>query len=165
MGALSQEYVYGVCGMAEEHGMEHGIRLTAIVKVDSKGRVTIPQTVRESLGISPGMTLALIADIDRREILISPISEKSARVYEIVVEMVDRPGALAMVTKALAEQGVDIIASRCASILRGKAGSCTLIVDMTTAKADPDKIREILENLDVVRYVRIRGFNVGSIQV
>lgn len=155
--------------MSEEHSIEreseHGIRLTAIVKVDSKGRVTIPQTVRESLGITPGMALALIADIDRREILISPISEKSAKVYEIVVEMEDRPGALASVTRALAEQGVDIIASRCASVLRGKAGNCTIIVDMTMAKASPDAIREILENLDVVRYVRIRGFNIGSIQV
>lgn len=151
--------------MSEERGAEHWIRLTAIVKVDSKGRVTIPQTVRESLGIAPGMTLALIADIDKREILISPISEKSDKIYEIVVEMVDKPGALAAVTQALAEHGIDIVASRCASILRGKAGSCTLIVDMTRAKIDPDKVREILENLDVVRYVRIRGFNVGSIQV
>lgn len=146
-------------------GEDYGIRLTAIVKVDSKGRVTIPQTVRESLGITPGMTLALIADIDKREIIISPISAKSAKVYEILIEMVDKPGALASVTDALAKHGVDIIATRCTSILRGQAGSCTMIVDMSQAKTSPDRIREVLENLDVVRYVRIKGFNVGSIQI
>lgn len=144
---------------------EESIRLTAIVKVDSKGRVTIPQAVRESLGITPGMTLALIADIDRREILISPISGKSAKVYEILVEMEDKPGALAKVTNALAQNGVDIIASRCASLLRGQAGSCTLIVDMSTAKVPPEKLQEILENIDVVRYVKIKGFNIGSIPI
>ncbi|GAB6147851.1 AbrB/MazE/SpoVT family DNA-binding domain-containing protein [Stetteria hydrogenophila] len=139
------------------------MRLSAIVKVDSKGRITIPQTIRESLNITPGMPLALIADIDTREIVISPISEKSAEVYEIEMELVDRMGALAEVTQVLAKHGVDIIASRCVSILRGRMGSCTIIADLTSADVDAEKLREILENLEDVRYVRIRSFKLGSI--
>ncbi len=133
-------------------------RLSEIVKVDSKGRITIPQAVREALGIEPGMLMALIADFDKKEIIVSPIATRTEAVYEYDIYLVDRPGSLAAVTNVLAKHKADIIASKCTSITRGEEASCTIIVDMSIADIDADSIKKELEDLDVVIQVRVRKF-------
>lgn len=134
------------------------MRLTSLAKVDSKGRVTIPQTMREALDIEPGMLVVLLADLDRREIIISPISASSKNIYELEVELLDKPGALAMLTQKLAELNVDIVSTRCASIARGESGSCTVIVDLSKSTLGVEELRRKLEELEVVTLVRVKGF-------
>ena len=141
----------------EERG-SIGLQLPAMVKVDSKGRVTIPQTVRDALGINPGMYMVLIADVEKREIVLSPIAATAKSVVEVNVEMDDKPGALAQVVGKLSELGVDIIVSRCASVARGRTGVCTIIADMTNSTVRLQELRSKLEEVPVVRYVRIREF-------
>ena len=132
--------------------------MSDVVKVDSKGRITIPQAVREALGVEPGMLMALIADFDKREIIVSPIATKPEAVYELDLNLVDRPGSLAAVTGVLAKHKADIIASKCASIARGEEASCTIIVDMSMSDVDADSIKRELEELEVVIQVRLRKF-------
>ena len=141
------------------------MRLTALVKIDSKGRVTIPQTIREALGIEPGMMMAIIADIDRREILVSPIFVKGASIYQIDLQLHDRPGALAKVANLLASHKVDIIASKCASITRGREAGCTIIADFSNVETDVGEIRRQLEELDVVIQVKITRFETGMVHI
>ena len=133
-------------------------RLTGLVKVDSKGRITIPQTIRESLGIEAGMLVAMLADAEKKEIIVSPIMAENAKVVQIEVTMQDRPGALAKVTSKLSDLKVDIIANRCTSITRREEGECTFIVDMSQSSTDVEGVRKALEGLDVVTQVMIRQF-------
>jgi len=133
-------------------------RLTGLVKVDSKGRITIPQTIRESLGIEAGMLVAMLADTEKKEIIVSPIMAENAKVVQIEVTMQDRPGALAKVTSKLSELKVDIIANRCTSITRREEGECTFIVDISQSSTDLEGVRKALESLDVVTQVMIRQF-------
>jgi len=133
-------------------------RLTGLVKVDSKGRITIPQTIRESLGIEAGMLVAMLADTEKKEIIVSPIMAENAKVVQIEVTMQDRPGALAKVTSKLSELKVDIIANRCTSITRREEGECTFIVDISQSSTDVEGVRKALESLDVVTQVMIRQF-------
>jgi AbrB family looped-hinge helix DNA binding protein len=133
-------------------------RLTGLVKVDSKGRITIPQTIRESLGIEAGMLVAMLADTEKKEIIVSPIMAENAKVVQIEITMQDRPGALAKVTSKLSELKVDIIANRCTSITRREEGECTFIVDISQSSTDVEGIRKVLEGLDVVTQVMIRQF-------
>ena len=133
------------------------LKLTSLVRVDSKGRVTIPQTIREALGIDVGMTMVVIADIDRREIVLAPVSSDVSKLYEFVVDIADVTGALAKLTSKLAELGIDIITSKCASIVRAEIASCTIICDISKAKnADIERIRRELEEIDVIRHVKVR---------
>ncbi|MFN4046030.1 MAG: AbrB/MazE/SpoVT family DNA-binding domain-containing protein [Acidilobaceae archaeon] len=134
------------------------VRVSEIVKVDSKGRITIPQTMREALGIEPGMVMAIIADFDKREIIVSPITGKGEMIYELDLYLVDRPGSLASVTDVLAKHKADIVASKCASIARGEEAGCTIIVDMSMADTDVETIRRELEDLDAVIQVRVKKF-------
>ena len=134
------------------------MRLTSLAKVDSKGRITIPQTMREALDVEPGMIVVLIADLDRREITISPVPISLKNVYELDVELLDKPGALAQLTRKLAELNIDIIATRCASIARGESGSCTIVLDISRSGIDPENLRRSIEELDVVMLAKIKGF-------
>ncbi len=138
------------------------MKQTALVKVDSKGRITIPLTMREAIGIEPGMLMAIIADIDKKEIIVTPIFTNKGEIYEIEVVLVDRPGAMAKVTDALARENVDIIASRCTTVMRGVEGSCIMIVDLSRSRVDVDKLRDILTQIDVVTQVKIKKFEATA---
>jgi len=136
--------------------MKH--RMTSLVKVDSKGRVTIPQPMREALGIESGMLVALIADIERGEILLSPVLTRTERLYTFEIEFRDVAGSLARIVSVFASAKADILASKCASIIRGSTAGCTIIVDFSQSKRKPEEIARELEKMDIVNIVRFRGF-------
>ncbi|MDP8002754.1 MAG: AbrB/MazE/SpoVT family DNA-binding domain-containing protein [Caldisphaera sp.] len=138
------------------------MRISGLVKVDSKGRITIPQTMRENLGIEPGMLVALLADSDKKEIIISPILSENAKVLELNVDMRDQPGSLAKVIDKMAEYKIDIIANRCTSITRKEEGECTFIVDVSQSSIDAEKLKTILEAIDIVTQVRVRQFEAPT---
>ena len=141
------------------------MRLTAIVKVDSKGRITIPQTMRETIGVEPGMLMAVIADTDKREIIVSPIYGKGNIIYEVEVTLIDRPGAIAQVADALARSNIDVIAQRCTTIMRGQEGSCTIIVDMSKSPLSEEELKNLLVRLDVVTQVRVKKFETHTASI
>ncbi|MCE4609855.1 MAG: AbrB/MazE/SpoVT family DNA-binding domain-containing protein [Desulfurococcales archaeon] len=133
-------------------------RISALVKIDSKGRITIPQPIREALGLETGMYVVLLADIDRGEILVSPVATNSQHVYEFELEFRDEPGALAKIANLFASNKADIIASKCASIMRGETAGCTLIIDFSKASKNADEVAKELEKLDITNIVKYRRF-------
>ena len=137
------------------------MKLSALVKVDSKGRITIPQPIRDTLDIEAGMLVVLIADLQKREIIISPVLTPTEHLYEVEVELVDKPGALAKLTEALAEMGADIIAARCASVARHESANCIIVVDTSRSELDGEALRKKLEELDIVTLVKVRKFDIG----
>ncbi len=137
------------------------MRITEIVRVDSKGRITIPMLVRDSLNIVEGMHLVLIADTDRREIIVTPALSPEAKVYELRIEVQDVPGAFAHVSDLLAELGIDQVTTHCAAIKRGETAECLIVADFSQAKATPEEVREKLQVLDEVRMVTIKPLQRG----
>ncbi len=133
-------------------------RISALVKIDSKGRITIPQPIREALGLETGMYMVLLADVERGEILVSPVATSSKHVYEFELEFEDSPGALAKIADTFAKYKADIIASKCASIMRGETAGCTFIVDFSNASKPADEIAKELESLDITNIVKYRQF-------
>ncbi|MCD6301326.1 MAG: ACT domain-containing protein [Staphylothermus sp.] len=130
------------------------MKIKEIVKVDSKGRITIPLTIREALDIREGMTVLLIADREKKEIIVSPIPER-AKLVELTLRVEDRPGVLAEITRILAEKGVDIIATRCIVIRRGELGECYMVVDLSRSLiTQPRELEELLGKLEAVKEIR-----------
>ena len=132
------------------------MKLTEVVRVDSKGRVTIPMIMRESLNIVEGMHVILIADTDKREILISPLVPPKAKIYEVYLELKDQPGVLAKVASKLAEYGVDLITSHCTTIKRREIAECILIADFTSVEVDPEEVRRDIARMPYTRMIIIR---------
>jgi len=132
------------------------MRLSEIVKVDSKGRVTIPLVVREALNIVEGMNLILIADPEKREIIITPLPSAEGRLYELRIEFKDVPGALAKTSEKLAELGVDQITTQCTTVKRGEYAECIIIVDLARSGIDVEQLKNILSGLPEVRFIQVK---------
>jgi len=132
------------------------MRLSEIVKVDSKGRVTIPLVVREALNIVEGMNLILIADPEKREIIITPLPSSEGRLYELRIEFKDIPGALARASEKLAELKVDQITTQCTTVKRGEYAECIIIVDLAPSGIDVERLKNILSSLPEVRFIQVK---------
>ncbi len=134
------------------------MKIKEIVRVDSKGRITIPLVIREALDIREGMNVLLIADTSRKEVIVSPISDE-ARLLEIEFEMEDRPGALAEIVSELARQGVDMVITRCTALKRGETAECLVVVDISRSTVTSEReLERLLNRLEPIRMVKVRSF-------
>ena len=132
------------------------MKIAEIVRVDSKGRITIPMVVREALDIVEGMNLILVADTEKREIIVSPLRSDTQNLYELYLEIKDVPGALAKVSEKLAENNIDQITTQCTVLKRGELAECVIVVDMSKAKMDAETLRHQLMELPEVQLVNVR---------
>lgn len=132
------------------------MKLSSVVKIDPKGRVTIPLFIREAMDISEGRHLVIIADIEKKEMLLTPISPTSQEIYEIRVELQDKPGALAELSNALLNMKLDILISKCSTIKRGEIGECTMIVEPIDKNITINDIENRVKTLDIVYMVQVK---------
>jgi len=132
-------------------------RFTDVVKVDSKGRVTIPLVIREAMDIREGRYLIMVADVEKKEIALTPISPSAEEVYEIRAELKDRPGALADFAARLKEVGFNLLIVRCTTLKKGEIAECTFIAEPLEArKIDVDEARKRLEKLEITHYIVVK---------
>jgi len=65
--------------------------MTEIVRVDSRGRITMPSTIRDAIKLSEGMYVMLIADLDKKELRIAPFADPEAKLVEVNITFSDAP--------------------------------------------------------------------------
>lgn len=123
------------------------MRMTEIIRIDAKGRVTFPMSVREALGLREGMYVMAIADLDRKEVSIIPFADPEAKLVELQVGFSDAPGALAKVARVLADANVDLLATESRTLHRGEAAEWTAIADVSKCSCDLKELQKrILKN-------------------
>ena len=110
------------------------MRMTEIVKVDSRGRITMPSTIREAIRLSEGMYVMLIADLDKKELRIAPFADPEAKLFELSITFSDVPGALAKAASILADKGVDLLSSESRTLRRGKSAEWVIVADVSRCK-------------------------------
>ncbi|ADV65517.1 AbrB/MazE/SpoVT family DNA-binding domain-containing protein [Desulfurococcus mucosus] len=130
------------------------------VKVDQKGRITIPIAVRELFDIREGMYLLMIADKEAREIKLVPLPV-AAKLAKLKLLVEDRTGVLAELTRFIAGYNVDIVSTKCVVLKREELGECEMIVDISkTGWADPSVIVGELRKLEPVKNVELVQLSV-----
>lgn len=133
------------------------MKYTSILKVDSKGRITLPQIVREALDIWEGKQLLAVADFNKKEILLTPIASRPSVLYEIKVEVRDAPGILAKFGEKMKELGLDQLIVKCSSIKRGELAECVSIAEpIQPSQFDIESTKKALEESDFVFFVSIK---------
>lgn len=128
--------------MAHEH---------EIVRVDSKGRVTIPSHMREELGMREGAFAAVRINREERGLAISLFAGAKAKLVEIRMRIPDRPGALARVARTLSELNVDLLSSTSRTMKKGELAEWVVIADFSQSSKNPEEIKKrVLENRDAL---------------
>ncbi len=120
------------------------LKLTEIVRINEKGEVTIPQTIRDNIGIVEGMHVMLKVDIERREISIIPFMTSEADLVEFKITLADVPGALAKCATFLSENNINLVASESRQIQSGEIAEWIVVADISKCKSN---IRDLCKKL------------------
>ncbi len=135
--------IFTFINISRENGK--GMRVSEIVKMDSKGRILLPSSIRNTLGLAEGMSFLLIAEPKTKEIRVLPFADHGAKLSELRVRLRDEPGALANVAGILASKGVDLLWSQSRTLRRGESAEWHAIMDVSKCALDPEELRALLE--------------------
>ena len=134
------------------------MRVVEIVRVDTRGRITMPTSLRETVGISEGMHVMLIGDLEKHEIRVIPFADPEANLYEMHVTLTDKMGALAEVAGILVDYKIDLLSSQSRTLRRGKSAEWFLIVDTSKSTDDLKNICGIISSSDAAENATYKKF-------
>ena len=134
------------------------MRMTEIVRIDSRGRVTMPSSIRDAVRLSEGMYVILIADLDNKEVRIVPFADPEAKLVEFRIKFADVPGALAKAADALAKQGVDLLSSESRTLRRGESAEWIVIADVSRCKCKLEELERKVVEEGAVKEMGFRSF-------
>jgi AbrB family looped-hinge helix DNA binding protein len=134
------------------------MRMSEIVRIDSRGRVTMPSFIRDAVRLSEGMYVMLIAHLDEKEVRIVPFADPEAKLIEFRITFADVPGALAKAADVLAKQGVDLLSSESRTLRRGQSAEWIIIADVSKSKCRLEKLERKLVEEGAAKEVKLRSF-------
>ena len=118
--------------------------MNSIIRLDTRGRLVIPNEFRETLNLKEGDEVLISLDSKTDTLLISPIYGKPTDLVKIEIEFGDTPGCLAKIAKKIAENKMDLIMTESKSSQRGKKARWDIIADISKC---PISAKEIKQNL------------------
>jgi len=134
------------------------MRMTEIVRIDSRGRITMPSSLREAVKLSEGMYVMLIADLDEKEVRIVPFADPEAKLIEFRIAFSDMPGALAKAANILARQGVDLLSSESRTLRRGKSAEWVVVADVSRCKCELEELEQKIVEEGAAKEVKFRSY-------
>ena len=134
------------------------MRMTEIVRVDSRGRITMPSSIREAVRLSEGMYVMLIADLDKKDIRITPFADPEAKLVELSIAFSDIPGALAKAANILAKQGVDLLSSESRTLRRGRSAEWVVVADVSRCKCTLEELERQIVADGAAKEVKFRRY-------
>jgi len=120
------------------------LELSEIVRINEKGEIFIPQSIRDSVGIVEKMHVLLQADVNKREIRIIPFTISEGNLVEFKFTLTDIPGALAKCASFLSKHNINLVASESRTIQHGEMAQWYVVADISKCK---ENIRELCKKL------------------
>ncbi|MGQ9595947.1 MAG: ACT domain-containing protein [Thermoproteota archaeon] len=124
---------------------------TYLLKIDDRGRILIPQAVRDMMGLRPLSETVGTYDSDRNLFMLMPIRQEGNFV-RITFKISDRPGSLAKVANSLASLGINLVATSSTTIIPAKLAEWEIIADVNRDYPLNERLKEIAENLKEIVY-------------
>jgi AbrB family looped-hinge helix DNA binding protein len=135
------------------------MRMTEIVRIDSRGRITMPSPLREAVKLSEGMYVMLIADLDEKEVRIVPFADPEAKLIEFRIAFSDMPGALAKAANILARMGVDLLSSESRTLRRGKSAEWVVVADVSRCKCKLEELERKIVEEGAAKEVKFKSYS------
>jgi AbrB family looped-hinge helix DNA binding protein len=128
------------------------MKIVELLRVDSKGRVTIPRTVRDALNIVEGGYVIMIADLNKNEIVLTPTGGGNGKLLDLRVIFEDVKGKLAEISEELAKLGADQVSTSCRTIKKGGEAECTFIIEVPE-ELSKEEVEEAISSIKGVKEV------------
>jgi AbrB family looped-hinge helix DNA binding protein len=141
----------------------HRWKMNSIVKLDTRGRLVIPNEFRENLDLKEGDNVLLSLDSKTNTITISPIYGKPKDLIQVEIEFGDTPGCLAKIAGKLAELKVDLIMTESKSSQRGKKARWDIIADISKCSYSVNEIKQLMLQSGFVESMSINMIARGSL--
>jgi len=118
--------------------------MNSIVRLDTRGRLVLPNEFRESLNLKEGDEVLVSLDQKTDTITINPVYGKPTDLVKIEIEFGDTPGCLAKIAKKIADMKIDLIMTESKSSQRGKKARWNIIADISKCSYSVNEIKQLL---------------------
>lgn len=124
---------------------------TYLLKIDDRGRILIPQAVRDMMGLRPQSETLGTYNSEKNVFTLMPVRQ-GGNFVRIVFKISDQPGSLAKVANSLASSGINLMATSSTTLVPGKLAEWEVIADLSSDYPLKEKLNEISENLKDIVY-------------
>ena len=137
--------------------------MNSIIKLDTRGRLVIPNEFRETLNLKEGDNILLSLDSKTNTITISPIYGKPTDLVKMEIEFGDTPGCLAKIAKKIADMKIDLIMTESKSSQRGKKARWNIIADISRGTYSVSEIKQLMLQSGFVESMSIKKIARGRL--
>ena len=118
--------------------------MNSIIRLDTRGRLVIPNEFRDTLDLKEGDEVLMSLDTKTNTLTISPIYGSADNLIKIEIEFDDKPGSLAKLAETLGKNNIDLIMTESKSFQRGTKARWHIIADITKCSYEVNEIKNIL---------------------
>ena len=118
--------------------------MNSIIKLDTRGRLVIPNEFREILNLKEGDEVLISLDSKTDTLIISPTYGEPKNLIKIEIEFSDSPGCLAKIAEKIAKMKVDLVMTESKSSQRGKKARWDIIADISKCAFSLNEIKQLL---------------------
>jgi AbrB family looped-hinge helix DNA binding protein len=137
--------------------------MNSIVRLDTRGRLVLPNEFREKLDLKEGDEVIISLDTKTDTITISPTYGKTSDLVKIEIEFGDTPGCLAKIANKIAELKIDLIMTESKSSQRGKKARWDIIADISKCSYSINQIKQFLLQSGFVESMSITKISRGGL--
>ncbi|EMR74090.1 looped-hinge helix DNA binding domain, AbrB family [Thermoplasmatales archaeon SCGC AB-539-N05] len=130
--------------------------MNSIIKLDTRGRLVIPNEFRENLDLKEGDNVLVSLNQETNTITINPIYTENNYLIKMKIKFGDKPGSLAKIATLLAKNKVDLIMTESKSYERGSKARWDIIADISKSNLSIQEIKNELINTGLVEDTSIQ---------
>ncbi len=137
--------------------------MNSIVKLDTRGRLVIPNEFREILNLKEGDEVLISLDSKTYTLMISPTYGEPKNLVRIEIEFSDAPGCLAKIAEKIAKMKIDLVMTESKSSQRGKKARWDIIADILKCSNSLNEIKQLLLQSGFIDSMSITKIARGSL--
>jgi len=137
--------------------------MNSIVRLDTRGRLVLPNEFREALNLKEGDEVLVSLDSKTDTLTINPVYGKPTDLVKIEIEFGDTPGCLAKIAKKIADTKIDLIMTESKSSQRGKKARWNIIADISKCSYSDNEIKQLLLQSGFAESVSINKISRGRL--
>ena len=137
--------------------------MTTIIRLDTKGRLVIPNEFREALNLKEGDEVLISLDSKTDTLTISPTYGEPTDLVKMEIEFGDTPGCLAKIAKKIADMKIDLVMTESKSSQRGKKARWDVVADISKCSCSMNEIKQFLLQSGLVESMSINTITRGCL--